>query len=112
MEASFGIAQESRAGHHRLILTGELDLAAARQLDATLRQVCETGARQVDLDLRGVTFIDSVGLRSLLSARDTCAEQGVDMGAIPNPSLERIFEVTGLLDVLPWREPQEPGQPS
>lgn len=107
MEASFGIVRESRAGHHRLILTGELDLAAAQQLDAALRGACEADARQVDLDLRGVTFIDSVGLRSLLSARDTCAEHDVAMGAIPNPSLQRIFEVTGLLDVLPWRDAGE-----
>jgi anti-anti-sigma factor len=104
-EGPFGIDAQSRAGHHRLILTGELDLAASRELDAALRAACEQGARQIDLDLRGVTFIDSVGLSSLLAAREVCEQSGTEMGAIPNPALERIFEVTGLLDVLPWRDP-------
>jgi anti-anti-sigma factor len=107
MSDGFTIREESRAGRHRVILSGELDLDTAYELERTLGRVCGEGASQVDLDLRGVTFIDSLGLRSVLTARDLCTQYGAEFAVIPNPDLHRVFEVTGLLDVLPWRDPED-----
>ncbi len=103
MSESFVIREQSRAGHHELTIEGELDLAAAYDLEAALSRICEGGATQIVLDLRGVSFMDSMGMRSLLTARDLCEGHGVELGMIPNPALHKIFEVTGLVDALPWR---------
>jgi len=103
MSDEFTIEEHSRAGRHQLVLTGELDLAAAYDLEAALSRVFAEGSRQVDLDLRGVTFMDSMGLRSLLVAKDMCHNHGAELAVIPNPALHKIFEVTGMLDVLPWQ---------
>lgn len=103
MSEEFTIEEHSSAGRHELVLKGELDLAAAYDLEAALSKVFEEGSRQVDLDLRGVTFMDSMGLRSLLVAKDMCASHGAQLAVVPNPSLQKIFEVTGMLDVIPWR---------
>jgi len=48
-------------------LTGELDLAAAARIDPELREA-GAHAELVVLDLRGLTFIDCAGLRTLLAA--------------------------------------------
>ncbi len=107
MSDAFNIREEGRAGRHRLVLEGELDLAAAQELETAMVRVCGQGSRQVDLDLRGVTFMDSMGLRSLLAAKETCAKSGAEFAVVPNPRLQRIFEVTGMLDVLPWRDDEQ-----
>lgn len=108
MSAEFSIEEESRAGLHRLVLAGELDLETSFELEAALKRHCDEGTRGIELDLRGVTFIDSLGLRSILAARDLCAGCGVDFAVVPNPGLHKIFEVTGLLDVVPWSDTGEP----
>ena len=47
-------------------LEGELDIASAAVLDATLDDVERGGATTLTLDLARVRFMDSTGLRSLL----------------------------------------------
>jgi anti-anti-sigma factor len=67
---------------------------------------CDIAARVV-LDMREVAFMDSMGLRSVMDAKDLCAERGVELAVIPNPEVLKIFEVTGLVDEVPWH-PREP----
>src|SRR3979490_2078975 len=110
-EPPFTISEESRAGMHRILLAGELDLETSIELGAVLRRVCDSGALGVELDLSGVTFIDSLGLRSILDARRLCDEHRVAFAVVPNPGLHKIFEVTGLLELVPWRGLQEPHRP-
>jgi anti-anti-sigma factor len=62
---------------------------------------CEIAPRVV-LDLREVAFMDSMGLRSVMAAKDLCAERGVALAVVPNPEVLKIFEVTGLVDEVPW----------
>ena len=52
---------------------GELDLACATLLESELRQADERGS-SIRLDLSGLRFIDSTGLRILLEARDRSAD--------------------------------------
>jgi anti-sigma B factor antagonist len=54
-----------RAEHaHRVLLRGEVDLASAEGLErAVLRET--VGARAVVLDLSGVSYLDSAGVRLL-----------------------------------------------
>jgi anti-sigma B factor antagonist len=103
----FKIRQEDREGRYRLILTGELDIAGADELEAAITRLCTAGALEIELDLRQLTFIDSQGLRAILSAREACASHDAEYFLIrgEHPTQQRLFEVTGLLDVLPWREP-------
>ncbi len=108
MSEAFSIREHSRAGRHELRLEGELDLAAAYDLEAALGRICaEEETLGVELDMRGVSFMDSMGMRSLLTARDMCQGQRIELAVIPNPDLQKIFEVTGLLDVLPWTPMEE-----
>jgi anti-anti-sigma factor len=101
MTAGFSIDEERLAGSGtRLVLDGELDLAAAYDLETALSRVCGEGGR-VELDLRGVTFMDSMGMRSLLTARDMCTEAGSTLSVVAGEGQRKMLEVTGLIEVLP-----------
>jgi anti-sigma B factor antagonist len=76
---------------------GELDLhtsaAAERELDAVL----ERGARKLVVDLCGVSFLGSVGLRILtVAAKRTRADGGECVVVSDDPRILRVFEITGL----------------
>ena len=102
MSAGFSIDEEAREGGHRLALKGELDLAAAYDLETALSRLCGAGAH-IELDLRGVTFMDSMGMRSLLTARDMCDEHGCELSVLAGEGQRKMLEVTGLIEVLPLR---------
>ena len=104
MDPKFRVEIHDRDGRHTIAIVGDVDFFSAAKVDDALSGLCSDGATHVELDLRGVTFMDSVGLRSLLMAMDVCDKAGTDLRIIPNPLLHRVFEVTGLLKILPWTE--------
>ena len=81
---------------------GEIDLSTVADLDSALAQIQEDGHTHVLLDLRDVTFIDSVGLGVLLSARRR-AQRGVGEFAVvaePHGVVQTAFELAGLSATL------------
>lgn len=84
-----------------LTLRGELDLASVRQLEESLAAIDEQAPARITIDLRGLAFIDSSGLRALLLADTRAREQGYELVLIPGQEpVQRVFEMTGALDVL------------
>lgn len=91
-------------GWHTLRLSGELDLASTALLDDAIGRIVMTAMAGVALDLRKVTFIDSTGVRAVVELNDRCRQQSVEFRIISGSSaVHHIFEVTGLLDVLPFQ---------
>ena len=88
-------------------LVGELDLATADQFDETLGGL-ENGERDhIILDLRGLTFMDSSGLRVLAAQRLQRSTDGHECRVIAlSPQVRRVLEISGLLEDL---EPQADG---
>jgi anti-anti-sigma factor len=94
-------------GRHRLVLTGELDLAPAAELESLLLRLCGDGTKEIALDLSKLRFMGSVGLRLVLLAKELCERHGYDFLLVPGPAnIQRMFEMTGLLDLLPF-EPDD-----
>ena len=103
----FSIQAHARGSRHTLVLTGELDLASATTLEARVAELCADGASEVVLDLSGLTFIDSTGLRTILAGMKLCEEHQRGFWLIPGPSaVQRLFELSGLLEQLPFRAPE------
>jgi anti-sigma B factor antagonist len=101
----FEARAEVSGGRQTLVLNGELDIVSAGQLEAMLAEACADGTTGVTLDLRGLTFMDSSGLRAILLAKELTDSRGLDLAVIPGPpSIQRVFDVTALLDVLPWTD--------
>jgi anti-sigma B factor antagonist len=100
-----GLSVKTRAEgrRHTLVLAGELDLATAPELDAMTEQVCADGAGELVLDLRELAFIDSSGLRAILRAWQHCEAHRCELFLTSgSPAVQRLFELTGLLERLPF----------
>ena len=92
----------------RLAVAGEIDMASSDALAAALREAVRAGdAKEVAVDLSGVTFIDSSGIRTLVVAQGDAAEHGLTLYVTnPHHHVQRVLALTGLLDVL-TAEPDE-----
>jgi anti-anti-sigma factor len=98
---------------YTLALTGELELGSANTLQAACKRLFAAGLRSLTIDLSGLMFIDSTGLAAIILANKICERDGHDFWLIPGPrAIQRLFEITGLIDVLPFREDAEQPQSS
>jgi anti-anti-sigma factor len=59
-----------------LAVSGELDVATAPDLRERLGAAIESGATRIVVDLRAVTFMDSIGLASMDHARSRLRPDG------------------------------------
>ena len=97
-----------RGSEHTLILSGELDLGSRPLLDEALRNVALEPTAALVLDLSDVTFMDSTGLHAVLAAKERCAERGCRFLLVRGSTqVQRLFELSGVLDELPFRPSAE-----
>lgn len=83
-----------------LAVTGELDLATApRLLEAAEQALARRPGAPLAIELSGLTFIDSSGLRALLSIAAHTRGRVALVG--PTPAVGRILDMTGTGDLLP-----------
>jgi anti-sigma B factor antagonist len=109
----FSIQEDAQDDRYTLILAGELDLASAPTLEAATARLCAAGASEIVLDLSRLAFIDSTGLRTILSSMSLCEKHLCNFWLIPGPrAVQRLFELAGILKRLPFREPDLPVEPS
>jgi len=86
-------------GDGQFVLSGELDVASTSSLDGTLRAVDAGGV--VTLDLTGLTFIDSSGLRVLIEHHQRFEGAGGRLQLVNVSSrASRLLEMAGLSDHL------------
>jgi anti-sigma B factor antagonist len=85
----------------RLAPSTELDLATAPLLASVLSDVRGGSCERVVVDLAGVDFIDSTGLRVLLVGQSALEADGIKLVLRePRPQALRLFDVAGVLDVM------------
>jgi anti-sigma B factor antagonist len=81
--------------------TGEIDSSNCLALQDLLTSLAGKATKDVQVDLAGVSFIDSSGLRALIVGQRTITESG---GALrvsaASDSVRRLFEITGLVERL------------
>ena len=104
---AFTVRTEDHAGTAVVVPTGELDLATAPALEAALDRAFASTAPRVVLDLRELEFIDSSGLRTLLTARKRADEAGSAFPLVArHRGPERTPEIAGVPKVF-TRTPAE-----
>ena len=82
-----------------LALAGHLDTLSAPQLEAELKSSLD-GADSLVLDLEGLDYISSAGLRVLLSAHKRMSGKGGMKVRNVNEVGQEVFSVTGFDDIL------------
>lgn len=80
-----------------LSVTGEVDLTSAPRLDDEVTSLIEGAVTDLVIELRGVSFMDSTGLRVLLKASKLIDSNGGKLQlAQPSEPVRRLLEVSGL----------------
>jgi anti-anti-sigma factor len=108
LQTAFGIAEEQGARGERIIrVHGELDIATAGDLERAVLRPREPGERVI-LDLAGLRFMDSTGLRVLLRARTEAKAGRWDLYVRNVPAnVARLFSISGVQDAVPPEPPPD-----
>jgi anti-anti-sigma factor len=93
------ITREQADGRDVLHLDGELDPHTAPMLEQQVNELAEAGSLDIVLDLSRLAFIDSSGLRVVISAHREMADRGGKLSLqSPSDTAQRLLEITGLVD--------------
>jgi anti-sigma B factor antagonist len=98
---SFEVAVSQADGARLVRLTGEFDLAGVDGFERKLQG--EPGPQEdtLVLDLRGLTFIDSSGLRAVVMVDHRVRAEGKRCLVIRGPErVERVLDLTGVSERL------------
>lgn len=88
-------------GMVRLVLAGEFDLSSAPQIEDVLKELEKHRPPLLVLDLRELTFMDSTGLRVMVSADARARDDSRRIVIVQGPeAVHRVFRITGLDDHL------------
>jgi anti-anti-sigma factor len=99
----FAVEDIGADGAHILVLSGELDAGSIARLESAITRCTSAGTTAITLDLSRLSFIDSSGLWTITLARRWCEAHGRGFTLVPGPpQVQEVFEVTGLIDVLPF----------
>jgi len=100
---SFELAVDADDGRVTFTPRGELDLATAPELEDKVLFAIREGGRQVVLDLRELSFMDSTGVRTIVSAHQAADESGCELRVV-RPAREspvsRVIEISGIDEAL------------
>ncbi|MCA1690375.1 MAG: STAS domain-containing protein, partial [Actinobacteria bacterium] len=99
--SGLGLSIEHRAGRAVIAVTGELDLATVDDFAAAVEAQLPDGP--VLLDLSGLSFMDSSGVRILDSLVREVDRQGwtLRIGPELQPGVSQVLAMTGMLAGLP-----------
>ncbi len=97
---------ERRGEDQHVAASGELDIATVEVLEQALLAAERSDAAQIVLDLSGLTFIDSTGLRLVLDVNERCGGAADRLRVIAgSPVVERLLDIVGLRESLPLIAP-------
>ncbi len=94
------MAETSVGGAKVLVLKGRLDTATAHEAEARLAALVEAGGN-VAVDLGGVHYVSSAGLRALLKAAKQAKANGAGFAlAAPQQAVREVLEISGFDRIL------------
>jgi len=83
--------QDSR---QRVMLSGRLDTHTYQELDDALSPLLATSVHTLVLDLTGLEYISSAGIRSIFKARKALAPRhGKVLVTHPQPQIRKVFDM-------------------
>ena len=81
-----------------IAVTGRVDTTTAPELEAGLKL---EGNEMLTLDLSGVPYMSSAGLRCLLSVQKTMMQGGGEMTIVGvQPTVREVLDITGFSSIL------------
>jgi anti-anti-sigma factor len=92
---------EDRDGLVHVALVGELDLSTVAKVQEELRRVEASSPATLVVDLSKLTFLDSTGLRCIVTADERARAEGRRIVIVRGPdAVQRVFAITRLEERL------------
>lgn len=89
-------------GIKKVELVGRLDIEGAQAIDQSFSIATTTRAEPIAVDLSGVSFIASIGVRTLLTAARALVLRGGKMVIFgPSPMVRQVLETIGVDQLVP-----------
>lgn len=97
---------DEKAGAVRILRPeGRLDHAAARPLEEAVGRVVDAGETAILIELDGVSYVSSAGLRAILTAAKRVQEAGGRLAlSAPSDSVRDVLDVSGFSTLLDIRD--------
>jgi anti-sigma B factor antagonist len=97
------LTSEREGAVHSICLFGELDLATANSVQDELTRVEASDADSIIVDLSGLTFMDSTGIRLLYRAAARSRADSDRLALLRGgTAVQRALQITALEDRLPF----------
>ena len=93
----FGLTEKPLPSGLLLAVSGELDLATAPGLRERLAAAVDSGMTRIVVDLREVTFMDSIGLAAIVHARSRLRAAGrLALVVAPDSYAQLVLDIAGM----------------
>lgn len=104
MSSEHELSIELLSAPRHVAMLGDLDLASAPLLESTLEPLLKEPGN-LTLDVAGVTFIDSSGIRALIRASLRLGDARLII-LKPTAQMRRLFTITGIQqgERIEWRD--------
>jgi anti-anti-sigma factor len=89
-----------RSGARTVKVRGRLDTHSYGEFDARMKPELEADERTLVLDLAGLDYISSAGIRSIFAARKQMAQRGGQLLVVnAQPQVRKVFEIVRAVPV-------------
>ena len=96
-------AQHHDGSQVSLVCRGEFDHSTVAELQAALAEAMSSDLQALDVDMRGVGFLDSTSLGIVLARALQCESLDIRFALQPSDAVERLINATGLRDLVHGR---------
>lgn len=95
-----------------VVLIGEFDLSCVKRFGEAFNELVADRPRELVIDMRSVTFVDSTGLALLLKIDNFAREERIRLHIVKSPIeiVQAVFEATGIDQILPMCDEAPPFQ--
>ena len=99
--STLSIVTDVRGAASVVTVSGRVDSETAHQLYEVLAQVAAGGTNKIVLDLKGVDYMSSAGLRSIVKAAQAAQKSGGELRlAAVSDSVEVVLRTVGMLQMF------------
>ena len=89
-------------GIQRIVLAGRMDSAGAQAIDLKFTALTTTRPARIVVDCSQMSFLASIGIRTLVSSAKALARRGGRMVlASPQPLVEEVLKLGGIDSLIP-----------
>lgn len=90
------VIEDLADGVTKVVLSGRIDIAGSAEIETPM-SVVGGSSKAVIVDLSGVSFMASLGLRSIVLSGKTVMRRGGTMALLaPQPAVEEVITISGI----------------